>query len=78
MKGFVYFIYEESIDPTKFKIGITKNNPSKRVIQLNTGNHRQLHIYKTILSENYEQIEKDLHYQLKNSKIRGEWFNISR
>lgn len=68
--GYVYFI----TDPFNIKIGYTKNNPNKRLKQLNTGSPNQLYLLGYI--KGTKKDEDRLHKTFNEFKIRnnGEWF----
>ena len=60
--GYVYLILEVDKDGyERHKIGITKNNPEKRVKQLQTGNSNVIRLLHTYESKNYKHVEKWLH-----------------
>jgi hypothetical protein len=69
----IYFINEENTD--NYKIGYTRNIKC-RVGQLQTGNHRKLIIYKTILSLNSNRLESYLHHYFNDNKLKNEWFQL--
>ena len=57
--GYVYLFLEiDSAGQETYKIGITKNDPNKRIKQLQTGNPRKIELLKTYSSENYLKVEK--------------------
>lgn len=66
----VYFI----TDKENIKIGYTKQNPEKRLHQLNTGSPIQLYLLGYI--EGDKNKEKELHRKFNKYRIRqnGEWF----
>lgn len=68
-EGYVYLIVEgDHNGEEKYKIGVTKNNPSKRLKKLKTGNSNELDILKLYRSRNYKKVEKFLHRKFKNQK----------
>jgi hypothetical protein len=72
---YVYFIYEDN--PGKlFKIGYTCDLTT-RLSQLQTGNPRELKIYKFIKSKFARNIETYLHRKYKSTNVRLEWYNIT-
>jgi hypothetical protein len=80
VKGYVYLIVEgDEIGNEKFKIGITKNNPTDRLRKLKTGNSSQLEILKSYESENYKKIEKWLHrkYASRRTIAKNEFFSLT-
>jgi len=68
------YIITDGID---FKIGVTKNDPKKRLKQLQTGNPKVLEIANTfkVPSSEVYKLEKEAHklVQYRYAK-RGEWF----
>ena len=73
--GFVYLI--ESIDAGTCKIGITKNDPNKRLKQLSTGNDSPLILVSTFKTDNYRKLESWLHRKYSDKRLNGEWFMLS-
>ena len=72
-EGEVYFIFRKD-KPRKCKIGKSIDS-SKRVKGLQTGNHHELYIYKTLLG--YDRLESMLHEYFNEQRIRKtEWFDI--
>lgn len=66
--GYVYLFLEVDIQGNEaFKIGITKNDPEKRIKQLQTGNSNKLSVLKSYQSPNYLKVEQWLHrkYNIK-------------
>ena len=60
--GYVYLFLEVNIHGDEaYKIGITKNDPNKRIKQLQTGNSSKLTLMKFYTSENYLKVERWLH-----------------
>lgn len=60
--GYVYLFLEvDKSGNEAFKIGITKNDPEKRIKQLQTGNSSKLSLLKFYQSENYLKVEQWLH-----------------
>lgn len=60
----------------KYKIGFTERNTNKRIKELQTGSHSEMHIVQEYESTNARQIETILHRFLKSYKILGEWFSL--
>lgn len=50
------------------------NHPEERRKQLQTGNHRDLHLVAYVRCDEYEYLEKELHRLMDNYHIRREWF----
>jgi hypothetical protein len=79
MIGHVYLLLKVATDGMEsYKIGISKNDPSKRVKQLQTGNDCIISLLKSYKSKNYNKIEKMLHnkYKLYVTEAGNEWFNL--
>ena len=74
--GIVYLLCELGSDPERYKIGITKGDPIKRVKQLQTGCSNVISVLKTFESEYYRKIESSLHREYKQYASTGgtEWF----
>lgn len=73
--GYLYVISEGN--STFKKIGLTGEDPNKRVKQLQTGNPRQLYVVRKIRVSNMKQCETFLHRMFGRYHIRGEWYNLS-
>jgi len=77
--GYVYlFLETDSAGLETYKIGITKNDPQKRIKQLQTGNPRKIDLLKSYSSENYLKVERWLHrkYFVK-TEAKNEWRSLS-
>jgi hypothetical protein len=80
MKGYVYLLMEVDANGNeRYKIGITKNNPEKRVKQLSTGNSNIISTINYYESANYKKIERLLHKKFlsKKTETKNEWFNLT-
>lgn len=78
-KGKIYLLLDWGSSPNeKYKIGITKNEISKRIKQLTTGSSSELVLINSYESENYKQIEGVLHRRYKTYSTCGgkEWFEL--
>jgi hypothetical protein len=78
--GYVYLLVEIDKDGNeRYKIGITKNDPEKRVKQLKTGNSGVVRLLQAYESPNYKKIEQWLHgrYKWKQTEAKNEWFNLT-
>ena len=78
--GYVYLILEvNEYGDEHHKIGISKNEPEKRLKQLQTGNPNRIDILKFYESENYKRVEKWLHSRFGSKKTlaENEWFKLS-
>jgi hypothetical protein len=77
--GYVYLILEVNEHGDEhYKIGISKNEPEKRLKQLQTGNPNRIDILKFYKSENYKRVEKWLHskYSSFRTLANNEWFKL--
>lgn len=77
--GYVYLLFCVGTDGNEgYKIGITKNDPNKRVKQLQTGNDSKIQLLKQYQSENYLKVEKWLHrkYNSFKTESNNEWFAL--
>jgi hypothetical protein len=72
--GYVYLI--ESYNTQFYKIGISKNDPHKRLKQLATANADELRLITTYESEYYRKLEKWLHRKFSQYRLEGEWFKL--
>ena len=79
--GNVYFL--ELLDPSKtfdfpfYKIGITENDVSSRIDQLQTGNPFKILRHNSLNSQAMEMVEKYLHNLYSSNRIRREWFRFN-
>lgn len=73
--GYVYLI--ESYNNQHYKIGVSKNDPKKRLKQLATGNADELRLIAEYKSDNYRKLEKWLHRKFDAVRLEGEWFELS-
>ena len=79
--GNVYFL--ELLDPSKtfdfpfYKIGITENEVSARIDQLQTGNPFKILSHNSLNSQAMEMVEKYLHNLYSSNRIRREWFRFN-
>lgn len=77
--GHVYLFMEVDVNGNEaFKIGITKNDPNKRIKQLQTGNSRKITLLKSYESVNYLKVERWLHkkYSVK-TEAGNEWRSLT-
>ena len=75
----VYLLCELGSHPEKYKIGITKEDPRKRIKQLQTGCANEIALIHTYESRFYRKIESFLHKEYaKYSTGEGgtEWFEL--
>lgn len=61
----------------KFKIGFTERNIQKRIKELQTGSHSEMHVVQEYESDNARQIETIMHRQFRSKRISGEWFELT-
>ena len=74
-KGYVYVIGHDRKGPVK--IGKTRNNPDRRLSQLQTGNPRELYLFGSRYVNNYHKVEQRAHTKLRRRRLKREWFNVS-
>lgn len=80
LEGYVYLIVEsDEHGNEKYKIGVTKNDPEKRLKKLKTGNSNNLDIIRVYKSYNYKKIEGFLHrkYFAQKTLSRNEFFHLN-
>jgi hypothetical protein len=77
--GWVYLLVEvDQIGIEKYKIGITKNDPDKRVKQLQTGNADVISLVTKYESEVYHKIEQWMLRKYNDKTEAGnEWRSLS-
>ncbi len=78
--GYVYLLLEvDKYGDETYKIGITKNDPSKRKSGLQTGNPDKIHVLKYYESDNYKKVERWLHRKYNGAKTEAEneWRNLT-
>ncbi len=64
-------------DDISYKIGISKNDPNKRLKTLQTGSANTLRIVDKFISNYANILEKTLHRTFELEHHRGEWFNLN-
>lgn len=69
--NFIYIIQE--LTTKHIKIGVS-HNPSTRIKQMQTGNSNKLHLLDSIPVDDAYKVERKLHHELRQYKVRGEWF----
>lgn len=77
--GYVYLLFCVNKDGSEgYKIGVTKNDPIKRVAQLQTGNESKINLLKQYQSENFNKVEKMMHlkYSSYKTEANNEWFSL--
>ena len=70
----VYLI--QSLEDGYYKIGVSKH-PSRRLLELQTGNPSELKLIDVFESEYPNLVEKGLHRHFKHLNAVGEWYNLS-
>lgn len=75
--GYIYIIDIKGFN--YYKVGISQQ-PKVRIIDLRTLVPFEMSLVREIYVENYKQIEKDIHTELSEYHVKGEWFdcNIDR
>jgi tryptophanyl-tRNA synthetase len=69
----------ETDGTVSYKIGYTKNDPKKRVKQLQTGNKNEITLVEKFWSEYSTRLEATLHHTYKHYRDdRGEWFDLPK
>ena len=76
--GIVYLLCEYGSTPEKFKIGVTKGSPMKRIKSLQTGCSNEIILIYTYESKHYLKIESFLHRKYRQYSTNGgtEWFEL--
>ena len=61
-----------------YKIGYTKNNPNRRLSELQTGNDGELKVLHTFETAHGQRLERILHRFLahKKTESKKEWFKL--
>ena len=72
----IVYLLEECGDYPRYKIGVTKGTPEKRVKGLQTGNPNKIIVAKTFPSEFNTMIESKLHRYYQSKRKEGEWFEL--
>lgn len=76
MKELVYFIKHSNVSP--IKIGkSTKENFKSRLGHLKISSPYGIEILGVIKTDNAYKLERSLHSKFKESRLNGEWFDIS-
>lgn len=73
--GYVYFITEEPFGGW-IKIGYSKDDPSRRLGELQTGNPRKLTILDCVSCLDYKKFEAHMHRCFDAKRGVGEWFQL--
>lgn len=72
--SFIYLIKNE--DSNKYKIGVTKNDPSKRLKGLQTGSSEKLLLIDYFETLYPYRMEKMLHNRYMKYHVLGEWYEL--
>lgn len=78
--GYVYLLLcIESDNKEYHKIGITKNDPIKRLKQLQTGNSNKITLLRAYKSKNYLKVERWMHRKYFGCKTdaNNEWRKLT-
>ena len=83
--GEIYFIREKDIltnEKTSYvKVGLVKEkidrDSENRLAEHQTGNPRELSVFKVIETPAVSEIEKMLHGIFATNRVNGEWFNFT-
>ena len=74
--SYIYLIESTDDNETIYKIGRTKNNPSIRIKQLQTGTACNLILVHDYQTKYASKLEKMLHNHFKHKNIKNEWFKL--
>lgn len=76
--GIIYLLVEYGSSPERYKVGVTKGDPKKRLKSLQTGSSNELMLINTYTSIHYLKIEKYLHnlYDKYSTDGGTEWFQL--
>lgn len=74
--GKIYLIKSYNEDQPLYKIGFTKGNTKKRLLQHSTGNPFDLELVYEFNTNFKMKVERILHRRYKSKHVRGEWFNL--
>ena len=78
--GYVYLLCQvDAWGHETFKIGISKNDPTIRLKNLQTGNPNKISVINQYESINYKKVEKWLHRKFNSNQTlaENEWFALS-
>lgn len=80
MNGYVYLLVEiDKNGEERYKIGVTKRSPEKRIRELQTGNSGLVRLLQVYESVNYKKVEQWLHSRLSGQKTEAnnEFFHLT-
>lgn len=72
--GYIYLI--RNCENNTYKVGVSKNEPQKRLKQLQTGCSYPLDLLHSFETNYPYRLEKMLHIQYSSQKEYGEWFKL--
>ena len=72
--SFVYLLCD--VASNLYKIGVSRENPYKRISQLQTGNGNEIHLISYHKTEYPFKLEKHLHFVYGDKRKNGEWFKL--
>jgi len=72
--GYVYFVKYGSSEA--IKIGMSSNIVN-RIKSFQTTNSDELYLIGYVYTGDYVNLEKSLHFELKDFRLSGEWFNLN-
>lgn len=73
--GYIYLI--ENTETLEYKIGITRNDPEKRLKQLQTGSAAILDLKAWFHTKYPYRLESILHKNYAPSHVHGEWYALT-
>lgn len=73
MRGHIYFIGDGSY----YKVGFTYSTVQKRLTNLQVGSSKELYIVKDYIVREPEEVERQVHFDLRRFALRGEWFSLT-
>ena len=79
-KNGVVYIFGSGLSTHPYKIGITSGTDTrKRLSSVQTGNWVTINeIWKSEYIQRIDLVEKKLHSHFNNTRVSGEWFNLSK
>ena len=77
MKTYIYLIeHVNDYNNSEYKIGFTRNNPIKRMRQLQTANSGTLKLEHSFQTEFGTKLETALHNLFSHKRKKNEWFEL--
>jgi len=74
--GYVYLVHCKGT--TYYKIGISKIDYHLRLSGIQSGCPFELEMIYVIHSNDYRNLEKELHHKFRDKCVRGEWFDLDK